>query len=126
MRNISFALTTEQFLDGTKTVTRRLGWENLKQGELLCAVEKSQGLKRGEKVKKLGTIRALDARREFLDRLTADEDYGEEEVRKEGFPDYTPGGFVAMFCEHNRCESDICITRIEFERVDAMPKREAA
>lgn len=26
MRNLSFALTTRQFIDGSKTVTRRLGW----------------------------------------------------------------------------------------------------
>jgi hypothetical protein len=31
MRNISFALTTNQILEGTKTVTRRLGWLHLSQ-----------------------------------------------------------------------------------------------
>ena len=36
MRNISFALTKQQFLDRTKTVTRRLGWKNLEVGTLLC------------------------------------------------------------------------------------------
>lgn len=30
MRNISFALTTPQFLAGNKTVTRRMGWKFLK------------------------------------------------------------------------------------------------
>ncbi len=44
MKNISFALTTKQFLDGSKTVTRRLGWANLKPGEILMACEKCMGL----------------------------------------------------------------------------------
>ena len=34
-RNISFALTTPQFLDGSKDVTRRNGWLMLKTGDIL-------------------------------------------------------------------------------------------
>ena len=33
MRNISFSLTEEQFLNGSKDVTRRLGWLFLKPGD---------------------------------------------------------------------------------------------
>jgi hypothetical protein len=54
MRNMSFSLTTRQFLDGSKTVTRRVGWNNLKPGERFMAVEKAMGLRKGEKVKRLG------------------------------------------------------------------------
>lgn len=121
MRNISFALTTAQFLDGSKTVTRRLGWISLKPGDTLCAVEKSQGLKKGETVKKLGTIRVKTVTRQFLDRLTADQDYGRAECIKEGFPPphakSDPAEFVAFFCHANGCEPDIWVTRIEFERI---------
>lgn len=113
-RNISFALTTQQVRDRTKTVTRRMGWENLKQGEVLCAVVKSQGLKKGEKVERLAMIQVVGVRREFLDRMTADEGYGKEECRKEGFPP-DPAAFVEKFCaSHKGCRPDSFVTRIEF------------
>ena len=35
MKRISFSMTEPQFVDRTKTVTRRLGWRNLKPGEHL-------------------------------------------------------------------------------------------
>lgn len=111
MRNISFALTTEQFLDGSKTVTRRIGWMNLKAGDVLCAVEKSQGLKKGETVKKLGTIRVEDVRREALHEISAGD------CIREGFPECRPASFVAMFCGHNGCTPETLVTRIEFERL---------
>lgn len=121
-RNISFALTTKQFRDRTKTVTRRMGWANLKQGDILCAVVKSQGLKKGEKVEKLGTIRVKDVRREFLDRMLSDLDYGFAETVREGFPPphpwYWPTVFVDGFCNsHKGCAPDSIVTRIEYDYV---------
>lgn len=50
MRNISFAMTTEQFRRGEKDVTRRFGWWFLKPGDQLRVVEKTIGLKKGEKM----------------------------------------------------------------------------
>ena len=47
MRNMSFALTEAQLLDGTKTVTRRLGWTMLKPGDHFRAVRKAMGLRKG-------------------------------------------------------------------------------
>jgi hypothetical protein len=49
MRLMSFALTEQQILDGTKDVTRRLGWLFLKRGDLIRPVRKCMGLKRGER-----------------------------------------------------------------------------
>jgi len=116
-RNISFALTTPQFLDDTKDVTRRLGWLDLEDGDELMAVEKAQGLKKGEKVNRLGRIR-VHPRREMLDRMTADEAYGREECRREGFPQMSPAEFVAFFCRtHKGCTPGTVITRIEYERL---------
>lgn len=117
MRNISFALTTEQFLDGSKTVTRRLGWMKLRPGDMLCAVEKAQGLKKGEKVKKLGTLRVIQTNREPLKAMLERKDGGESEVIAEGFPHFVADAFVHMFCEHNGCTPDTKVTRIEFERL---------
>lgn len=56
MRNISFSLTEEQFLDDSKSVTRRLGCAFLKPGDRLMACRKCMGLKMGEKIVRLGEI----------------------------------------------------------------------
>ena len=57
MRNMSFSLTTNQILDRGKTVTRRLGWPFLRLGDIVMAVEKAQGLKKDELIRRLGPIR---------------------------------------------------------------------
>lgn len=122
MRNMSFALTTEQIMGGTKDVTRRLGWEFLKVGDLLRPVRKCMGLRPGEKIVVLtDPLRVVDVRREKLRAMTDDLDYGFEECRREGFgghPDYRwPSAFVAMFCAtHKGCTPDTVITRIVLER----------
>ena len=59
MKNISFSITTEQFKNRTKTVTRRLGWKTLKAGQHLMGCKKCMGLKPGEKIEKLGEIRIV-------------------------------------------------------------------
>lgn len=120
MRNISFMLTTKQFLDGSKDVTRRNGWLFLDDdGELLCAVEKSQGLGKGGKIKRLGIIVTASVRREPLSRMIDEPAYGRAECRREGFPDFSPEQFVAFYCAGNRgTKSTAIITRIEFKRVE--------
>lgn len=120
MRNMSFALTTSQIMEGSKDVTRRLGWLFLKEGDLLRPVRKCMGLRPGEKLDILrDPIRVVSVRREPLQRMTDDVEYGHEEVRREGFawhPDYRePGTWVAMFCAtHKGCTPATVITRIEF------------
>jgi hypothetical protein len=108
MRRMSFALTEAQFVAGTKTVTRRLGWLNLKPGTLLLGVNKSMGLKRGEQARQLGVIRVLHVRREPLDKITDDD------VVCEGFPSEGWPWFVKMFVDATKCSADTEITRIEF------------
>lgn len=120
MQNISFALTTDQIMAGTKDVTRRLGWLRLRQGKLLQPVRKCMGLRPGEKIVKLrDPIGVLDVRREPLRRMTDDLEYGFSECAREGFenhPEYGwPSGFVAMFCAtHRGCTPETVITRIVF------------
>jgi hypothetical protein len=120
MRNMSFALTTRQVLEGNKDVTRRLGWQFLKAGDLLRPVRKCMGLRPGEKLDVLrDPIRVVSVRREPLSLLTADLDYGFAECVREGFgahPDYRwPSAFVGMFCaSHKGCTPDSVVTRIEF------------
>jgi len=117
MRNISFALTTDQVRNRTKTVTRRNGWRFLKRGDVLCAVEKSQGLRKGEKVKRICTIRVRRVSRERLDYLFA----YPGDCTREGFPFLLPSEFIRHFCEtHKGVTPETEITRIEFEYVDAL------
>src|SRR5690606_12701437 len=114
MRNISFALTTEQFRKRTKTVTRRNGWKHLKQSDDHMGCVKCMGLKKGERVEKHGAIRVVSARREPLRRMLDDPGYGHAECHREGFPDMTPAEFVDFYCRANRCTPDEEVTRIEF------------
>lgn len=72
MRNMSFALTTDQVRQQTKTVTRRLGWKTLKPDTLIQPVVKGMGLKKGETVERIGgPIRVLNVRREPLNIIGA-------------------------------------------------------
>ncbi|MEV0294230.1 hypothetical protein [Nocardia sp. NPDC050710] len=59
-------------------------------------------------------VEVLDVRRERLDLITA------SEVRAEGFPDMTPGEFVAFFCRaHTRCTPQTVVTRIQWRYLHA-------
>ena len=112
MRNMSFSMTTEQVSRREKTVTRRLGWWDLKPGTVLQAVEKAQGLKKGEHVKPICVIRVVSVGVQELYKI---EDLGQAEVDREGFPDLTPTSFLAMFCKANHCDGYQPVNRIEFE-----------
>jgi hypothetical protein len=115
MRNMSFALTTAQVVDGSKTVTRRLGWSFLRPGDQVRAVRKAMGLKKGERVEPLAVLQVVRVTREPLaDGLTP------AEVVREGFLNMTPADFVAMFCRtHKGCTPTTVVTRIEFMRAPA-------
>ena len=120
MRNMSFALTTTQIMEGTKTVTRRLGWLHLKPGDQVRPVRKCMGLNPGEKLDVLrDPLTVVSVRREPLRAMTDDVEYGFRECALEGFkdhPDYQwPSEFVEMFCAtHKSCTPDTVVTRIEF------------
>lgn len=116
MRNISFALTEAQFLDGSKTVTRRMGWKFLKHGDELRAVRKAMGLKPGEKIVPLGAIQVTSVRREPLCAITDDD------VIAEGFPGWSREQFIEFFCaSHKGCAPETEVTRIKFIRFKESP-----
>ena len=119
-RNMSFALTTEQIRNRTKTVTRRLRWLTLKPGDVLNACVKCMGLRPGEQIQRLGQIRVVSVTREPLYRLLRDADYGAAEATREGFPEMTGREFAEFFCEHMRPIHGLVteVTRIEFEYLD--------
>jgi len=139
MRNISFSATTEKIRAHKKHVTRRYStrpksiWKNLKPNQHLMGIEKGQGLKKGEKVTYLEEIIVLQVNQEPLSDIirnpfrkipiNIDREYTGSvyvpETTLEGFPQWsiTPGNFVKLFCEMNKCEPETEITRILFDYV---------
>jgi hypothetical protein len=118
MKNMSFALTTQQMEDETKDITRRTGWAKLKAGDLFQPVEKGMGLKKGETVKRVGrACMVVSVTPEPLSRMIDDPVYGAAECVREGFPHLSPAQFVDMFCKANKCQPGIVVNRIEFERI---------
>lgn len=111
MKLISFALTTPQFLDGSKTVTRRSNWLKLKAGDRLMAVNKSMGFRKGESPTRYGVIEIVDVRRERLDAITDDD------CAREGFSQYNAAEFVRFYCKHAGGFPEMMVTRIEFRRL---------
>lgn len=111
-RNMSFALTTAQIRDRSKTVTRRKGWRHARLGDVINAVEKVMGFKPGEKMKRICQIRITSITTEPLNHIT------HEDVVREGFPGMTAEEFVAMFCRNMGGQPDQIVTRIEFEYLE--------
>ena len=109
MRNMSFALTTEQVRNQTKTVTRRLGWHVLKPGDIIQPIVKGMGLKKGQSPEKIGgPIRVVSVTRVRLGDMT------QAECSLEGFPWMLPESFVEMFIQCNGRPASGSVTRIEF------------
>lgn len=110
---MSFAFTTEQVRNRTKTVTRRKRWTGLRPGDLVQPVMKAMGLKKGERIENIGgPIRILHVSRVVLG------DISPQDVYREGFPQMTSREFVALFKKHNGGLRDQVVTRIQFEYVD--------
>jgi hypothetical protein len=112
MRNMSFALTTEQVKAQTKFVTRRFGWWFLKPGDIVQPVEKAMGLKKGESIVKLGSpIEVVEAYGEPLNEIT------QLDVILEGFPTWTPDQFVEFLVRKYRCNPSATVNRIAFKYI---------
>ena len=110
-------LTKKQIRERTKTVTRRLGWLNLKPGDHFMGCEQCQGIPKGGHVVDLGEMVCISNRRERLDRLLTEPEYGAAEVVKEGFPELTPAQFVEMFCGHMKVTPETVCNRIEIDYI---------
>lgn len=118
MRNMSFMHTSQQIEDQSKTVTRRMGWKNLKAGTLLQPVKRIRGLLKGSHPEVIGCpIRVVSVRKERLDAIT------EDELVKEGFHDATVSEFLALFCKAMNCKPSVSVTRIEFEFVTPIKEK---
>jgi len=115
-RLMSVSLTEPAVVDRTKTVTRRLGWRMLRVGDRLTLCRKVMGRRPGEPLIRIAEVEVTAVSREPLDAITPDE------VAAEGFPHWTPGEFVAFFCDtHRRCTPATEVTRIQWRYLDSPP-----
>ncbi len=116
MRNMSFALTTEQVQAEEKDITRRFGWWFLKPGDRVRPVRKSMGLKKGERIEPLlpagRCIEIVSTRDEPLKDIT------KEDCVREGFGEMEPSEFVEMISKHYSCPVGDLVNRIEFRYVE--------
>jgi hypothetical protein len=117
MRNISVQLTQNQIRAGTKSVTRRLGWESARVGERLMACPKCQGLGPGGKMERIHPLEIVSNHPEPLTRMLEDPVYGRAEAILEGFPELDGEGFVEMFCHHMGVQPQQIVNRLAFEHV---------
>jgi hypothetical protein len=126
---MSCALTSEQVRAKIKTVTRRLGWRDLKPGEQLQLCEKCMGRKPGEPLVKLAVVEIVGVRRESIGLMETSAVYGRAEASKEGFPHLSGAEFVAFFLSEMTHETDAegkrvpttratIVTRIEWRYVE--------
>jgi hypothetical protein len=113
---MSVTLTEEAVVDRTKTVTRRLGWQQLKPGDRLTLCRKVMGRRKKDgtvdPLVRLAEVEVVSARRERLNQIT------DEDVAREGFPGQTALEFVEFFTKHMRCMSMTPVTRIEWRYLD--------
>jgi hypothetical protein len=112
-RLMTVSLTGHQVRGRTKTVTRRLGWHMLREGDQLTLCRKVMGRHHGEPIERIAAVQVLSVRREPLGSITA------ADVAAEGFPQMTPAQFVSFFCDaHRGCGPGTEITRIEWRYLD--------
>lgn len=114
MRNMAFQFTSAQIRSREKTVTRRAGWLFLRPGDRVQAVNRSMGLRKGEKAEKLAVLKIKSVNREPVSSIL---DYPDDAAR-EGFPGLTAREFAERFCSLTNCTLTSTVTRIEFEYAD--------
>lgn len=110
---MSFSMTKAQIYERRKSVTPRLGWSFLRPGDVVMAVEKARGLKKGKHIKVIYPIEIVSVRTEPLADVTQDD------LILEGFPEMTVSEFVKMFCAtHKDCKPETVVNHIEFRPIE--------
>lgn len=119
-RLMSVSHTAEQVEARAKTVTRRLGWAMLREGDTLTLCRKVMGRKKGEPLERLAEVEVISVREERLWLIEA------EDVAREGFPDWSVEEFVEFFCSAFKVQPWAVVRRIEWRFLDeqaAVPAR---
>ena len=125
-RLMSVAFTEQQVRDRAKTVTRRKGWWEdkngrrlVKPGDRLSLVRKAMGLKPGEEIVRVAEVEVVSVEREELSVLTMCPAYGQAEMTREGFPGLDPVDFIQRyFVAAQGMDPLATVTRIEFRYLD--------
>lgn len=115
--NMAFSKTIVPMREFRKTVTRRYGWHKAKPAQIVMAIEKGQGIAKGERVVPICEIQLLTPRWERADLMVTDLEYGERECVLEGFPELSPKEFVEMLCDFNKKRPDELVHRLEFRHL---------
>lgn len=118
-RLMSVAFTEQAVRDRTKTVTRRKGWLFAKPGDRITLCRKVMGRKPGEPLERIVDVEVVSVRREPLDAILLDTEYGYTEVEREGFKGMGRWSFVSkFFLEAQGMSPDDLVTRIEWRYLD--------
>lgn len=138
-RLMSVAFTEQQVRDRAKTVTRRKGWwedkngrRMLKPGDRLTLCRKVMGRKPDEPLVRICDVEVVSIRREPLAALLPApgtpayivSDYAHAEMAREGFPRLAPVEFVRRYfiVAQGMTEADV-VTRIEWRYLDGRDPR---
>ena len=125
---MSVAFTEAAVRDRTKTVTRRKGWwedkngrRMVKPGDRLTLCRKVMGRKNGEPLERVAEVEVIHVQRHALsDLLAADPQEAREEMRNEGVPGMDPAEFIRRyFVEAQGMDVGDFVTRIEWRYLDA-------
>lgn len=128
-RLMSVAFTEQAVRDRTKTVTRRKGWwtdkrgnHMVKPGDRITLCRKVMGRKKGEPLERIAEVEVVDVRRERLDLMLTDLDYGFDEIDREGMRSldvHYPSVFVERyFVDAQGMDPSDEVTRIEWRYLD--------
>lgn len=126
---MSVAFTERAVIERRKTVTRRTGWWQdrngrrlAKPGDTVRLCRKVMGRKPGEPLVDIALVRLADLRREPLSRLLDDPAYGAAEMIHEGFPGMDPADFIdRYFVVEQGVGIHEDITRIRWVYLDMLP-----
>ena len=126
MRLMSVAFTEDAVRARRKTVTRRNGWLFAQPGDQIALCRKVMGRKKGEPLDIITTVEIIDVRREPLNAMLDDLDYGFTETTLEGFPEGHPEHFPSHFVEKfflnaQRMKPTDHVTRIQWRYLDETP-----
>lgn len=147
-RLMSVTLTEQAVVERRKTVTRRLGWKNLKVGDELDLCRKVMGRRRRDgsvdPLVRLARVRVIDVRRERINEIE-DDDVAREGLTYEDLRDFDKQwdfcecpepnpdcdwgcgepdsgrlgtAFLHFFLHHMKVPSGTEVTRIEWEYID--------
>lgn len=96
----------------------------MKHGERFVAIERNQGLKKGEKQVVLATLEVEALSQLPLKEITEWDEVVDGEFRfngdcvLEGFPKLSGQQFIEMFCKSMKCAPETMVYRIQFKYVD--------